>query len=396
MSGTVKKSTVVTSAILLVVVLLSALLDSYIADAVMATIILVWMIRQVNAKSGVHVMFLVGFSVFTYFPALMNGYAFNTSFALFYATSTVSFVFLQFAHGMEYKPPLKTPPRYFGYFFGICIAVVGASLVGEYASYLLAPLAMFYAMCLNPGHTVKNILLFLLFFCTFSFFYIVGWTGYGRTVIFGILIVGILYFFYAQGIRVVKFAFAFVPVVGSLFLAGRKDSYSFDLNAAVGDSAIGPYRLASTFIEINSTRGFDLIGFFDQLLFTLFSFVPRSIWPSKPFGFGFQFVVENMDQSFVDEGHSIASTLIGDHIYFLGWWGIFTGVIMAYVIAKMCRFAYSLKLFNGFGVVIFTCSMMVLVWGGMTSFSARVIFPLIAISPFLFVYFLGRLNLSRR
>lgn len=163
----------------------------------------------------------------------------------------------------------------------------------------------------------------------------------------------------------------------------------------LNDSAFGPYRLAETFIQRYENTGVDVSGFFEQVIFTLFSFVPREIWESKPFGFGFVYVVENMDQYLVDSGHSIASTLFGDHVYYLGWWGLLTGLIMVNLLVRMITFVYSRKVFDGALYIILSCNMMVLLWGGMTSFSARVIFPMIGVSLFYVLYLLYK-SLSKR
>ena len=170
----------------------------------------------------------------------------------------------------------------------------------------------------------------------------------------------------------------------------------FDLQDVLNDSAIGPYRLASDFIGHYDSTGMDFEGFVDQIIFTIFSFVPRDWWPEKPFGFGFQYVIDNMSASYVDAGHSIASTLVGDHIYYLGWFGVLSGFLIICLIAYSCRVAYSSRYFHGFVHVIFAANMMVLVWGGMTSFSARIVFPLIGISPFVFSIAIFRQFFKRR
>ncbi len=97
-----------------------------------------------------------------------------------------------------------------------------------------------------------------------------------------------------------------------------------------------------------------------------------------------------MDQYLVESGHSIASTLIGDHIYYLGWWGVLTGLIMAAVAAKLVNVINKVDGINGYAVVLVSCNMMVFVWGGMTSFSARIIFPLIGVFPLWLIYIFYR------
>jgi hypothetical protein len=396
MIATLKKSTVINISVLIVAVLASEVASSYIADSILATVIMVLLIRQAEAKSSIHLMFLVGFSVFTYVPALVNGYLFETPFWLFYANAAISFVLLRFAYGLEYRPPTVVSRKYFRLFVASCIGVITISLIsGGWAVLFLAPMTMFYALSLRQGEIKRNILTFSLFLAAFIFYYRIGWSGFGRTVTFGILLVGVLYLIYACGIKVSKFAFALIPAAGSLLLVGRKSIDEFSFSGAAEDSAIAPYRLVSSFLEMNETIGNNISGFIDQVLFVFFVWVPRAVWPSKPFGFGYQYVVDNLE-AYADSGHSIASTLIGDHLYYLGWWGLATGALMAYAVARLCRFASSTKLFDGHGVVILACLMMVLVWGGMTSFSARLLSPLLTLSPLIVLHLLKRLLKSRR
>lgn len=352
-----------------------------------STFIFFVIVRAVNQRSPIHMMFLVGFSTFIYIPAMVNLFFFNTSLDLYFATSFVSLVFLFLTYSIIYKHIKYTNLSYLILFLIFSALVIICSFFGFSTMYFMSPLVMFYVLSMKPNYYLYNILISSLFISVFAIFLLIGWSGYGRTVTFGILITAFLYFLYVNEIKFNKLFFALFPVLGSLMLVSRKDlSLSIDSNEIVNDSAIGPYRLASTFIDNYLVKGFDFIGFFDQVVFSLLVFVPRDLWPSKPYGFGFQYVVDNMEQSFVDEGHSIASTLIGDHIYFLGWWGILTALIMVYMIYKICLFVNNMKLFQGFGIVIISCSIMVILWGGMTSFSARIILPILGMIPVFLLY----------
>lgn len=378
-------------------ILLSILFDNDVVSLINATLIFFIIIKVVNPLSPIHIMFLVGFSVFIYFPAMMNFYFFKTSLDLFFATSFVSLFFLLLTSKIIYNQIKYTSRSYLFFFLFFSIIVVLSSFLKFSAIYFLSPLVMFYVLCMKPKHYIYNISLSLLFLLVFFIYLLVGWNGFGRTVTFGMLITAILYFLYVNEIRFNKLIFALFPVLGSMLLVSRRDfSFSINPNDVVNDSAVGPYRLASTFIDNYIINGFDAIGFFDQIVFTIFVFIPRDLWPSKPNGFGFQYVVDNMGQSFVDEGHSIASTLIGDHIYFLGWWGVFTSLLMMYMLFRICLYINNMKLFQGFGIVLIACNIMVFVWGGMTSFSARIIFPMLSIIPFFLLYGLFVILKNRR
>lgn len=361
--------------------------DSLFFSFLISTFVFFIIVKAVNQKSPIHMMFLVGFSTFIYFPAMINLFFLKTSLDLYFATSFVSLVFLFLTYFIAYKHIQYTNLSYLFLFFIFSALVVICSFLKFSTMYFMSPLVMFYVLSMKPKCYLYNILISAFFILVFVIFLIVGWSGYGRTVTFGILITAFLYFLYVNDIKFNKLLFALLPVLGSMLLVSRKElNLSINLSESVNDSAVGPYRLASTFIDNYLVKGFDFSGFFDQILFSLLVFIPRELWLSKPYGFGFQYVVDNMEQSFVDEGHSIASTLIGDHIYFLGWWGIFTALVMVYIVYRICFFVNNMKIFQGFGTVIISCSIMVFLWGGMTSFSARIILPILGMVPIFLLY----------
>ena len=354
-----------------------------------------------NAKSSVHMMCLVGYSTFIFVPVILNGYYFDTGFELFYATSMVAVFFLSRTKLTSYRPPRQIKKLYLALFalYSGLIIIFSLAFDGNFASYVISPCVLFYALSLNQNRISQNLLIFCVFLIVFGIYYVFGWSGYGRTVIFGNVIVAVLYFIYSNNLPLSKFLFAMVPSFASLLLVERKNLTvdSFSMDAVLSDSSVGPYRLADTFIENYNIRGFDFYGFLEQVVFSLASFVPRDLWPSKPYGFGFEYVVRHMDGYLIDSGHSIASTMIGDHVYYLGWWGLFTGFLMAALVAKMVNYFYNSSKLGGYAVVIVSCNMMVLLWGGMTSFSARIIFPLIGLIPLWVVYvILQRISSNHR
>jgi len=371
--------------------ILSELATSYAVDAVVATLVFTLLVSKSSVRSSVQLMFAMGFGVFIYAPAMLNGYIFDTPFTLFYLTTIPALSFLLFTNDLVYKRPLSYRKGYLVLFLAFALVVIVGSVFKINQLFFLSVLVMFYALSLRTDRSMFNLTISFIFLITFLVYYLFGWDGFGRTVTFGMLITAFLYFCYATGIFVPKFVVIGVAMAGSIIAVGRKGyNTALDLDVISQDSVVGPYRLASEFLDHAQQSGLDLRGFVDQVIFSLFSFVPRGLWPSKPFGFGYQYVLDNMDPYLALAGHSIASTLIGDHLYYLGLWGVITGIVMCYVIAKFCRLANSMKLFDGFGVVLFSSNMMVLIWGGMTSFSARIIHPLIIFSFLIWIYFLLR------
>ena len=348
--------------------------------------------QAANSKSSIHIMTLIGYMVFIFAPALINGFINETPFDLFYATSFLIYILLNITSSYEDKIFSGGKSIYFWLFLIYSIFIAVCSIAGLEINYLyvLSPYVLFFILSLHPHKNIKNAIIILLFLSVFSLYFAFGWSGYGRTVTFGNMIVAVIYSLRVYKINVNKYLFSIASVIFSTLLTARK---SFDLDglrsmAFMNDSAFGPYRLAVTFIEKYETSGADFSGFFDQVIFTLLSFIPRELWSSKPMGFGAVYVIENMDQYLVDSGHSIASTLIGDHIYYLGWIGLITGLFTIYAIGWLVKYIYIKNIFDGALYVLLSCNMMVLVWGGMTSFSARIIYPIIGIAPYYIFYFL--------
>lgn len=381
------------------ITIIASITTSYIFDSVFinisaASYVFAAILITTNKYSSIHMMYAVGFSTFIYFPAVLNGYVYDTKFDLFFSTSIISLYFLMKTRKTNYEPPPKNNYLYFFIYIFFLFFMILASLgsASDLIPYILPPCIMFYALSLKNNKFIHNTILFLLFSLGFSIFLIFSWSGYARTVVFGNLIVATLYFIYANNLPINKLLFSTAPTLASILLTTRREFNlkNIDFQQVLNDSAFGPYRLAATFIENYKNKGMDIFGFLDQVIFSLASFIPRSVWSSKPYGFGFEYTVQNMDQYLIDSGHSIASTLFGDHIYYLGWWGLITGFLMAFSVAKLIDIFYKFKKLHGYAIIIISCNMMVFVWGGLTSFSTRIIFPLIGIFPLWIIYMLNQ------
>lgn len=353
--------------------------------------------RLVECKSSVHMMFFLGYSAFIFLPSLLNWYYLDVNFNLFFLTSFIALIFIFLTRQtlvnefIEYGFPVKI------IFLFLCFLLSVLSFIGlgNFVTPFIAFLIILLSLCFKQGKIKSNSIYLFVFVCFFTVYAVFAWSGFGRTVVVGWFLLALLQFSYSINFKVNKYIFGLIPGLAATLLSDRnvfKLEFS-GLEKALYDSAYGPYRLASSFIENFNQRGFDISGFWDQIMFTFFIYIPREIWPSKPFGFGFEYTVRHLDAYLVDAGHSIASTLIGDHIYFLGYFGIITSLIVFSIIAFTTNAIYRIKGLNGNGVLIFSASMMVLVWGGMTSFSARAALPSIL---FVFLFTLFRRFLTRR
>lgn len=332
----------------------------------------------VEQRSSVHMMFFLGFSTFIFLPAIMNWYFLGVDFSLFFLSSISATVFLYMTKRTIVIPFAGRSSVMTIY---VCCCLLSLVLMGSGQGELMAGVFAFtltlMSLSFDQDRIKKNLLIFFLFFMVFCTYALLAWSGYGRTVILGWLLLACLQFAYSISININKYVFSLLPGLAAAMLSSRNllDLEFKGFEAALSDSAYGPYRLASSFIEHFEMRGYDFAGFFDQIIFTFLVFVPRDVWPSKPYGFGFEYTVQHLDVNLVDAGHSIASTLIGDHIYYLGYFGVLTSCIIMAIISMAVNFLYRIKGLNGNGVLLFSASMMVLVWGGMTSFSARIALP---------------------
>ncbi|UNT61965.1 O-antigen polymerase [Acinetobacter towneri] len=372
-------------------------LDSTFISIIIFLVIYFFIGYLVEEKSSIHMMFFVGFSTFIFLPALLNWYYLKVNFSLFFLSSIASSFFIFFTKKTIFKSFLGDNYIIKYIYMFLCFILVFLCLLGIdiLFSSMVAPLIILLSLCFKQNDIKNNLFFTSIFIITFFVYVIFSWGGFGRTVVFGWLLVALLQFCYSIGFILNKYFFALLPSLAASLMSSR-DFFNLKFNgfeSSLNDSAYSPYRLSSTFIDQFNENGFNFLGFFDQILFTLFVFIPRSIWSDKPFGFGYEYTVQNSEQYLVDAGHSIASTLIGDHIYYLGYLGIISSVIVLLLIAFLTNLLYRLPGLNGNGVLIFSSSMMVLVWGGMTSFSARIALPSIM---FLLIYFLLRRFLINR
>lgn len=359
---------------------LSGIIQSNTVLTGFSIIVYLYMVYLVNSKSSIHMMFFLGFTTFIFVPAILNNYYLDISYDVFFLTSFVSVFFLYFTNNTQVNEFIDYG-RFSRYGFLVFSFLLIALIFwgGDLVNYFIAFFIFFLSLCFKQNKIKNNTCFFIVFLIIFFSYMLIGWNGFGRTVIFGWLLLAILQYSYSINIKINKIIFCLFPALGPVLLTKRNffELSFLGFENALNDSAYGPYRLVSTFLTENNNSIYDFSGLVDQFLFTFFVFIPRSVWPNKPYGFGYEYTVRELDISLVHAGHSVASTLIGDHIYFLGYWGVVTGLITLLIFAFFINLFYRIKGLNGNGVLIFSASMMVLVWGGMSSFSARVALPLI-------------------
>lgn len=377
----VKKNDIFLFLLFIIVVSLGLIIDFDPLSIFFVIIIYIFIGCIVEKYSSIHMMFFVGFSTFIFLPALLNWYYLDINTSLFFLTSIISYLFLFLTKQTKVKKFIDNGNVIRNIYFIFCLFMIFSCLFGrdELVSSVMAFLIILLSLCFKQNNIKNNFIYLFIFIITFIVYVLFSWGGFGRTVVFGWLLLALLQFCYSIGFNVNKYIFGLLPGLLATLLVNRdvlKLNFS-GFEDALNDSAYSPYRLASSFIDTFNKQGIDIGGFFDQIIFTFFVFIPRVMWPEKPYGFGFEYTVRHYDTYLIDAGHSIAATLIGEHIYYLGYLGLITSLIIFSFIAWVVNFLYNIKGLNGNGVLLFSASMMVLVWGGMTSFSARIALPTI-------------------
>lgn len=381
MNIVLKKSDFISFVFFLIVIFIGLFDSKTYLSLMLSIFVYAYVGRIVERKSSIHMMFFLGYSVFIFLPSLLNWYYLKVDFNLFFLSSLASAFFLILTKNTLVKDFIDYGKHLKSIF--ILTVILSCTLVffglGTLVESLFALIIILMSLSFKQDDFKNNFIFLSLFVFLFLIYAIFSWSGFSRAVVLGWLLLALLQFCYSINIKINQYFFGLIPGLAAALIANR-DIFNLEFSgfeSSLNDSAYSPYRLASSFIEVFEQRGFDIMGFGDQILFTLLVFIPRSIWPEKPYAFGFEYTVRHLSVYLVDAGHSIASTLIGDHIYFLGYFGFVTSLIVISIIALATNTLYRIKGLNGNGVLIFSASMMILVWGGMTSFSARVALPAI-------------------
>jgi hypothetical protein len=166
------------------------------------------------------------------------------------------------------------------------------------------------------------------------------------------------------------------------------------MDAMLVDSNISPTLLLSDIYALSGAGISDFGGWVDQVLLFFLIGVPKALWPGKPFGFGYQYTVDNMPDYLVDAGHSIAATFVGEHIYYLGWFlGLAGAVLSVAMLASLYKLLNRETILGGYGAIAVAVWLPTWYWGGLASFSARF---LASAAPLVILYLFHRIYVRQR
>ena len=233
---------------------------------------------------------------------------------------------------------------------------------------------------------------FVKFICYISYYILFIafiWDGFGRLILFAYVFLPIYVYLVRYNFPILKVSLFFNVILMPLMSLVRYGKLEFE--TMLTDSSVSAFFLLNEIyekIKNNNLFSVDFGGFFNQFILLFISFIPRDFLPSKPIGFGRLYVVREMNTSQYSDEHSIAATLFGDPLYYLGLWlWVPFSIIIIYILVYF--YSYIKKLKSNLDVV-FLIFIPTLVWGGMASFSSRFLFL------FLFLLLLSKILIHRR
>jgi len=250
------------------------------------------------------------------------------------------------------------------------------------------PLLLMYLHYLVGKHNAgQSSILVGIFALAMAYYIFYMWSGFGRIIIAVFILCAFWVYWKQHALPFGKLITLFGVLIGPIalgFIRGG-DGFREQIQSGNIDSNLSPYLLANDLVAMESVV--DPVGLFEQLFLYFFIWIPRDIWAGKPYGFGFEYTVQNLDQSLIDAGHSIASLFVGEHIYYLGGVGFLTSLLSVLLIAITFNYFNKLKnIFKHFSLII-ALHIPAFVWGGLASYSARVWLALITFSLFAAVFY---------
>lgn len=346
---------------------------------------------SVERDNPFQIIWFLSFSIFTATPALVFWLSeYHFSFFLFSLMLAFGYLAVFLSSRMKF-PELMASSSYRKYLiFCFLLSLIFQTVASAYVfkgSIFISGLScvLFIVLCRMFSRQVI-IYCYSLYFLAFVLEYVFFWSGSGRLLLAANLLIPTIFCIHYLGFKVPLLSLSFaVSLVGLLSSANRYsveslDSFTF---AVLNDSMTSPIMLLNDIYCCEPAVSVNDEGIFDQYLLFLLGAFPRAFWPEKPFGFGFQYTVDQMDYHFVESKHSIAATFLGEHFYYLGpYIGLLTALLTIGLVSLAYRVFYNFDKHK----LIFPVYLMYLLtfyWGGMASFSQR--FQISLFFPFLFL-----------
>lgn len=336
----------------------------------------VFLFLAARSENPFHAMWLVGLMSFVTYPAAIlsiSGSSLNYSLVPSVYAYTI-FVFLIVAK-YEYRIPYD-PQKARGILFFSLLCIIGFVIIYLFplSFYLVFPAAL-----LALAHSLKSltfwrsVLLMAIFYTFLICFAIFLWSGFGRTNLATWAVFSIFLFFQRFNLPHIKWIFAGGTFFGPLLFASIRGGNSLGQQLASGniDSNLSPIIQANDFVSAIVNSHHDWLELVGQFSLFFLGWVPRALWIDKPIGFGLEYTLRELDTYLGENGHSIASLFIGEHIYLAGAYG-YLSCILAVSILALFYIGFSHLDKKSMTIALLVCLQLpTYVWGGTASFGAR-------------------------
>lgn len=327
-------------------------------------------------RNPAHLMWMVGFLAFVLRPVLViSDLIPNLNLGVVFSLFAGTLVFLVFTETR--RQPVGSVSKVRNPIFLFSLACLFAILLISTRALrgvevFIFPLILIFLQRLLQNVTFKSALILMgIFFGAISIYTLLFWNGYGRLIIFSWLIFAAWIFWLQFSLRFGKIVFLAPAFLSDLLPGVLRRGLSMREQYLYGnvESNLSPILL--TMDIANHHGGVDWSGLGDQLIFFFLTWVPRSLWPDKPFGFGFDFVVRELPSGLMDAGHSIAATFLGEHVYFIGEYGYFSVLLAVLLVAVIYKAVMWISPASFPIHFILALYIPTFVWGGLGAYSAR-------------------------
>lgn len=365
------------------------MLDSYSKTSATISLIIISTLiftKLANFKNPIHMMWMSAHYTFCLMPSIILYFSrIHTSYSAAIYCSFFTSVLLAATHREESKKTSKiyihVPFKLYGATLLTSTALLYTTNGGSFLYATPLIITLFAAYCKNTSRTSGAAAygLFVAYVMIYGLFF---WSEFGRLILAGSLLAPLLALLNRLGLDAAKLPLLAFTATAGLFgslLRIEGATPSTIMVAALQDSAISPLVTAQDLLNKSDPNGaIRLTEWWDQVLLFFIAPLPRTWWLEKPYGFGFQYVLDNFSSSYASAGHSIAGTFMGEHIYYLPYpLFIFGTLLSILLISVLYRTIQSSSIFLECGSYIVAIYIPTFYWGGLASFSARFIIGLV-------------------
>ncbi|MFJ0262155.1 hypothetical protein VXR69_05870 [Acinetobacter baumannii] len=345
----------------------------------------------VKEKNPAHAFWSIAFTSFIFYPFFLSLLLGSTGVNYdLYINILFIYIFILCLNNkdvIDFSGFLNIPVWIYGLLCGICFLIL--FFLPYWFHFLISAFLLWLLISNENKNSYKFFIKFIFYMTYYALFIAFIWDGFGRLILFAYVFLPIYIYLVRYNFPVLKISLFFNIVLMPLMSLVRYGRLEFE--TMLTDSSVSAFFLLNEIyekIKNNNLFSVDLSGFFNQFILLFISFIPRDLFPSKPIGFGRLYVEKEMNTYQYSDEHSIAATLFGDPLYYLGLWlWIPFSVFIIYILVY---FYFYLKKMKSNLDVVFLIFIPTLVWGGMASFSSRFLFL------FLFLWFLSGFLIPRR